>query len=312
MKKFLWINILFFIVILTGCNSIHYKIIEARGEVIEQEYMLDDASKLEIKNITVKKQNTMTGATVEIHPGEEHKVIIRAQESILSKFNSKISFKTLRIYGVKNEAYVCDEILVSIYGYTFEEVDLSNSCSVTMDEGCIGNEDIKIDLSGASNLTVPTISGQSIDIDLSGASGLFMDECSGAEFLKLDISGASRLTIKQSQTNKFRLDNSGASTCIIESLQANNSVIDNSGASTLVISGSCSSLNLHCSGASTASFQKLICEQIDASVSGASHATLTFLNNLSGSVSGGASIIYYGKTENVDVNQSGGASLIAG
>lgn len=312
MKKIFGICVLFFIVFLTGCNSIHYKIIEANGEVIEQEFLLDEASKLEIKNITVKKQNTMTGANVEVHPGQDRKVIIKAQESIISRLNSKISFNTLKVYGVKNEAYACSGIDISIYGYTFDEINLSNACTVAMEEGCIGNEDIRLDISGASNLSVPTISGQSIDIDISGASSLSTDNCSGVERIRLDISGASRLTIKKSQIKKIRLDNSGASTCIIDDLQVESSVIDNSGASTLVISGNCDSLKLNCSGASTASFQKLLCDIIDASISGASHATVTFKSKLSGSVSGGSNIIYYGNSQNVDVNQSGGASLIAG
>lgn len=311
MKKIIVIFSLFIVMILAGCNSIRYKIVEGTGEIKEREYALEDSQKLEIKNITIKNDNSMTGATVEIINSTERKVVVETRESLLSKIKCKISFNTLKVYGVKNEAYVCEGIEIKIYGYTFKEIALASATQAIVDEECVGSEKVELDLSGASSLSVPNLQSQSLNLDLSGASTLEIGNCSVSGKMNVDLSGASKIVLAETSASKVVMDLSGASTLIIEKLTADLADIELSGASRLSIinGGLVKDSELQCSGASMAMLHPMNCERVELSLSGASNATLTFSDSLEGSISGGSSLTYHGDANRVDISQSGGAML---
>lgn len=291
MKKILFLLICFSMFILVGCVGYSHRTIIGTGEVIEKTYELKEATKLEVKDFHIQKGTAIEPVTLRIHPSEEQKVVIQANESLFSRFSCKVSFKTLKIHGVKNDAYDCEGISIDVYGYVFEDMDLSFADTV-VDTTCLTDNKLRLDCSGASKLNITN------DYQ--------------ANQVRLDCSGASKVNFSKCNFDSIRVDLSGASALEFEELVAEGVNMNCSGASEITIlnGGTIKQLDLDCSGASNVLLSKVNSLDVKIDLSGASNAFIAFTNSIEGSISGASNLKYIGDSTKINIKQSGGASLI--
>lgn len=291
MKKILFLLICFSMFILVGCVGYSHRTIIGTGEVIEKTYELKDATKLEVKDFHIQKGTAIEPVTLRIHPSEEQKVVIQTNESLFSRFSCKVSFKTLKIHGVKNDAYDCKGISIDVYGYIFEDIDVS-FVDTTVDALCLSDNKLKLNCSSASKMNIINDhQANQVRLDCSGASSISFSKCK-FESIRADLSGASTLEIDQLVAEEAKLNCSGAS-------HAN-----------ILNDGAIKQLNLDLSGASNALLSKVTSLDVKVDLSGASNAIITFTNSMEGSISGASNLKYIGDSNKINIKQSGGASLI--
>ncbi|MDE5565744.1 MAG: DUF2807 domain-containing protein [Anaeroplasmataceae bacterium] len=291
MKKILFLFICFSLLVLVGCAGFPHRTIIGTGEVIEKTYELKEATKLEVKDFHIQKGTAMEPVTLRLHPSEEQKVVIQANESLFSRFTCKISFKTLKIHGVRNDAYDCEGISIDVYGYVFEDIDISFADTI-VDAACLSDNKLKLNCSGASKINITNdYQATQIRIDCSGASSVNLLKCN-FDSIRADLSGASSLEIEQLVAEEAKMNCSGASNAAI------------------LNGGTIKQLNLDCSGASNVLLSKVTSLNVKVDLSGASSATIAFTGSVDGSISGASNLKYIGDSSKINVKQSGGASLI--
>ena len=146
--------------------------------------------------------------------------------------------------------------------------------------------DLRLKLSGASQLSAGTLNLDNLNVDLSGAS-------------KLDISGIGAV--------KMEMRLSGASGAKINTLQLQMLSVHASGASHTNIAGGGSTeyLIIDASGASGYNGAKLTANQVKVNASGASHVYVQANKSLEAKTSGGSHVEYSGTPEQLDTGSSG-------
>jgi hypothetical protein len=114
-------------------------------------------------------------------------------------------------------------------------------------------------------------------ISLGGSSTAYIEDVVISDDLRIDLRSAST----------FRLRNGGR-------IEANHISAVLSGASKMELEGQCKTLDLVLSGSSRASGFGMVCDDLDAKLSGASKAEFTVLNTLSATLSGSSILRYDG------------------
>ena len=183
---------------------------------------------------------------------------------------------------------------------------LSGASRLTAEgEQKLGNENLHLDLSGASRLESLVSSGNSIlNLELSGAS--HADLKADFNLMNIDASGASHLTVT-GNADKVHLDCSGASSCKIDG-DVKDADVDVSGSSKATITGKVGSLDVDQSGASKFSATGEVAKA-DVEVSGASSCRIAVTERLSYELSGAATLHVKNLGAKIDGEQSRGSKI---
>jgi len=126
-----------------------------------------------------------------------------------------------------------------------------------------------------------------------------------------EIEAHSAATIKSSETitsTDFSFNISGAAKCKLD-ISVNNLSIVESGAASLSLSGACNKVEAIISGAASLKAEGLVSENGDINTSGASTARVNVKNKLVGNNSGASTLKYAGDPKEVQLNQSGAATI---
>ncbi len=287
MKKCFLLLVIILIFVITSC-SIRKDFIACEN-FITKDYTLSNASKIEIKNIYLKQGTTYFGANVYFCESSVNKISITASEDVIeeidvSNYNSKISITADRY---KN--YQTKSVDIYIYGFKFDEFTLSNV-------------DAKIKKS--------TFMDKNIKINLSGASNLSMDEINNNAYL--DVSGSSIVNIRSINIEELDINSSGSSSIEVSDVILNRVNASLSGSSKLYLKGNINKGHYEGSGASKFELEKCLNNDVDISLSGASKLNVSFKNSIKGDISGGSYVLYYSESDDINVKVSGGSKIIRG
>lgn len=285
MKKIVtFVALLISVISLVSC-SLYEKEIEGSKDYTTKTFTLDDADSFEFENVKVKNKSTYL-PTIEMYPGLEKSIEIYTDTTTLEHITVKIKNSEIKIYGDRKEVYITEHFDVKIYGYVFDDIDIStaNIKSLTYSPS-----NLSLDLSGAAICKIAPMICNELELDISGAS-LFNSDLALKE-LSLDISGASSFT---------------------SALAVDRVNLDISGASDVDLSGLVTDLVVDMSGASKLDSKSLVSQDVEVEISGASDAKITFVSSLKGEISGASDLIYYGDSSKVDVKTSGASDVDKG
>jgi hypothetical protein len=155
-----------------------------------------------------------------------------------------------------------------------------------------------------AEITMPSL----VSLEISGASKGKVTGFNSSSSMDLTVSGATTLSLVSIGTGSLRGEVSGASK-VSGNLTASNADFVVSGASTLELSGSSASIILEVSGASRADLEEFQVDDADASVSGASEATVFVEQDLDVEVSGASRFYFVGNPVLGRTNVSGASTI---
>ena len=166
-----------------------------------------------------------------------------------------------------------------------------------------------VDVSGASSVTVAGFTdAPRFDAGASGASHLTLDSLTLGS-CKFDISGASHLELVDLQTDDADFEISGASR-VNGWLLMRDGDLDVSGASQLTLRGSAKILELGASGASNLELNAFPMTGVDLVLSGASRAAVDVSERLDLELSGASTLYYAGSPHLGRVDVTGASTLV--
>lgn len=193
-----------------------------------------------------------------------------------------------RFYGVRGSGEIEEEVReVS----QFSKVEISGAYEV---EIVVGNEH-KVEISAEDNLLslIKTkVRGNTLVIEN-----------------RKNISPREDIVIKITTETLERIETSGASSIYANNIDARTFSLDFSGAGSVYLEGDCSRLIVDMSGAGSLNAKKLIANDVQIEISGASSAKVFASESISADVSGVGSIDYYGDPEDVRTDVSGVGSI---
>ena len=150
-----------------------------------------------------KKIETSGVIEVEASAGKDFSVEVEADDNLLPLIKTEVSGGVLRLRTEKNIT-TKNPIRVRITAPDIESLEVSGASKMSLDN--VSNENLQIDASGASKITIAGETANLI-IDASGASGV---KVFAANQLKADASGASSVSYSGSPKNLIK-KTSGAS-----------------------------------------------------------------------------------------------------
>ena len=153
-------------------------------------------------------------------------------------------------------------------------------------------------------ITMPALN----KLAISGASEGNVNGFASANGFQLIESGASQLKIEM-ETGKIQVEISGAS-MLTGTLMAQDAEIHIHGASLCDLAGSSGFGNIEVSGASQLKAPELLIKDVNAKVSGSSHADIHITRTLNAEVSGASSLGYLGNPILSKINVTGDSKLI--
>lgn len=187
---------------------------------------------------------------INIRQGSDTKAVL----SIPQRFEKQLVFKMgldgvleIRFEGninSKNNEYFTADIVCS----SLNSVDLSGACKL-LGEGTFSANDLKFDMSGATNVSIPgniSASGSLVSFEMSGASKIVANITSNSK-LDIDTSGSSHMELSGTAASAV-IEVSGASKMDLENMVVKTMSIDGSGASNLTVNVS-EKLDVDASGA---------------------------------------------------------------
>jgi len=182
----------------------------------------------------------------EIIQSDQYKVVIEYNSNLKEYIDVLKDGKTLKIGLKDGHVYLDVKLSIKIYMPDITAINSSGACKITIAKFNTGN--LKIDLSGASDLHADLDIANNLKINSSGASAIFM--AGKAKNADLHFSGASKFSGKGMiiGENLF-IEGSGASTITITADGKTN--LDLSGASTINYYGKGSIVKSDVSGASS-------------------------------------------------------------
>lgn len=142
---------------------------------------------------------------VEFTVQDNFNVQVEADDNLLEYIKTEVDGDTLEI-STSNRLSSRNPIIVKIGAPDIEDIAASGAAKISVVN--LNNDSLKIDLSGATNVTVAGMT-KDLKIDLSGACGIDAAELK-AENVSVDASGASSADVFVS--NRLEADLSGAST----------------------------------------------------------------------------------------------------
>ena len=272
---------------LTACNA--RKDVESEEEFITKDYTFEDLNEITIKDIHLKQGGNYFGANVYFMEADTNKISIAASKDVLEEIKVKEFNSEITISASKYKNYVTKSVDIYIYGYHFEEFNLSNVDAI---------------------INKSAFMGKNVDLNLSGACKAEIDEIS--KDLDLDTSGASAVYIKKMEADELEINSSGASNIEINALEVNEVNANLSGASRLYLNGKANKAKYIGSGASYFNLKNCPTDNVDVNLSGASEMLTSFNLSLIGDISGGSELTYYSQSNNVNVKDSGGSEIKRG
>lgn len=168
--------------------------VRGSGNVVTEKRNVSEFTKVDVGGVF----------NVEIVAGKEYSVEVEADDNLLPLISTSVDGGTLEIETEKRFS-TRNDLKVRITAPDIERLDLSGASKAVLSN--IGNEDLTLDLSGASRLKVSGKTG-TLTVDMSGASKIDTGELSAARVV-IDGSGASRATVNASED--LTADLSGAS-----------------------------------------------------------------------------------------------------
>lgn len=269
--------------VLAGCSMINKSI---KGDVIIKEYSVEATDNLNIKEIKLKNKNIKYIPRVNIKKGDTKKIEIQTQEGMFDEIKIDSTSNELKISANDLCNYKVSTLNINIYGFEFEELNLS-CVDVIVEDGCINSNNSKISLSGATKLELNRLEGES-DIHLSGACKMNIIE----SYCNIDakISGSSEIKINKFEASKLNSKVSGSS-----DIRINNGTVDN--------------IECTLSGSSTFNGENFTSNNSFFKISGSSSAYITYVNGIEGSLSGASNLYYKGSGQNINVSISGSSSI---
>lgn len=198
MKKLLFFSLLILIVG-TGCRNVFGKRIQGNGHSASQE-----------RNVGSFNSVNVSGAVdVVISQGAEHAVRIDGDDNLLEYMEIKTGGNTLYIdtkrgYNLKP----VKQIRVFVTSPEFKKLDASGACNIKSENQIVSSNNIKIDLSGASDIDMDVVA-PSIDAEMSGAGSVKLK----GKTKSLDVSGSGSSDIKckelMAENVKVRISGAG-------------------------------------------------------------------------------------------------------
>jgi hypothetical protein len=166
-----------------------------------------------------------------------------------------------------------------------------------------------IDASGASSVTVAGFTdAPRFDVEASGASRLTLDTLTLGNS-KFDISGASQVELLDLRADDADFEVSGASR-VNGRLLMRNGDLDVSGASQVNLRGSAGILKIEGSGASNLNLDGFPMADLDLSLSGASRGSVDISGRLDLDISGASTLYYAGSPKLGRVEVTGASTLV--
>ncbi len=159
-------------------------------------------------------------------------------------------------------------------------------------------------LTAKATVTMPAISG----LSLSGASSGSLSGFKSAGSFKLTVSGASSLKMEKMETGAAQFDISGASR-VNGDLKATETTLVLTGASHVDLTGSAESVRFDASGASYLGMSFFVVTNADATVSGASQATIDARAKLDVTLSGASRLSFRSNPTIGRLDVSGASTL---
>lgn len=227
---------------------------------------------------------------------------------------------------------------VTVYAPELEEAALSGQSTMTVSGGAFSGNSLNVDLSGASSIkglsgrwdkVVLGLSGCSCLENCSVESGVLRINASGAvkisgtssfnaSEVNIDLSGAASLKTTSVRAGKINASMAGAPVFTSDRMDAASVMLTMSGSSSFRTSGNMESVSAGLSGAASADFsgtgktlslsasgssalkaRNFTVKSAELTVSGASSSALTVTENLETSVTGFATVDYYGHPKEV-------------
>jgi hypothetical protein len=182
---------------------------------------------------------------------------------------------------------------------TIEELDLSGAAKLKVD-GQFKNNEMDMELSGASAAKISNLSGNSISIECSGASKLDIADCNFSS-VEIDASGASNLHITSCRNNNLEIEASGASKVKMHSV-GRHTETSCSGASKIILTGDTDHFRSETTGASNLTAQDFYAKNGYAEVTGASNAKIRCSGDLKVMVSKIAKLTHYGNPNIINID----------
>lgn len=219
-----------------------------------------------------------------------HKVIFeRGEKCSVKYFDSDVSSFTVE---VKNNTLVISESRwdwknwVKRLFYKLKTTDVV----VTVPEGV--TFDLDGELSGATEMNLPSWEYGKIDLDIAGAATVNANDIS-ASSITLTVSGATTLTMS-GKADSLRTHASGAVIIKCNNFTCPQIDVHSSGSTELNLEGTGNALNLHASGSGKIFAKDFTLERAELDASGSVDAELNVSNYLKVESSGSARVYYWG------------------
>lgn len=193
--------------------SINYGV-SGSGNMASEKRNLTDFNAIEVGGVV----------QVEASAGKDFSVEVEADDNLLPLVKTEVSGGVLHLRTEKGIS-TKNPIRIRITAPDIENLEVSGASKVSLDN--VSNENLQIDASGASKVTV---AGETAN-------------------LTIDVSGASKIEAENLQTENALIDASGAS--CVKVFAANELKADASGASNIVYTGNPKNLIKNTSGASS-------------------------------------------------------------
>lgn len=286
-KKYLC---LFIAPIFLLASCITNKNIAISGDIETKEIILNEPSKLEIYDITIKDNFSTIGPTVVCLNDSTSikKAVIKTNSDLIDKISIRESGQSLKISASSHEVYVTNSCEIYLYNCTFESIDLDNAVQMIANDGTLREDKLEVYLERASSLEI---------------NKLFLNE------IDVELSGAAVFTAKQIELNDASFELSGASKVDIASFEADDVSLSLSGASSFTSSGTVDKINVEAVGASRVDMINTNSSKVSGKLSGASSGYFSFRGTLKMNLAGASSLYYLGDSQELDVNATGGSKV---
>jgi hypothetical protein len=240
----------------------------------------------------------------EIEQADSYSISITADDNIFEHIQVKQDGETLRVglepffsFGsVTLEAYITMPRLAGL--------ESSGATRGTV-SGFNSNDNVDLDVSGASRVELDSITTGDIAGEVTGASRLTGDITAGD--IDLQISGASNVRLNGTVQDML-LDASGASN-IEGNINAGNTDFRLSGASGIDLEGSANDVVVDASGASRIKLGDFPVSTADITLSGASSCNLDVSTRIDINLSGTSKLVYKGDASVGSISTSSGSSI---
>ncbi len=248
--------------------------IEGNGNVVEKERSVESFHGIDSGG----------EADVRIIPGNEEKVMVKADENLLSHLRTETKRGILHIEH-EPDFTDYDELLVTVTVDGLDEITASGTGDLSI-AGVLKSEELSMTLSGTGN-----IKGR---IDASRFEG--------------DLSGTGTLRLKGS-SKKIRFDGSGTGDLIWKGIQADKAAFDISGTGDVEVKGGSSELSLQSSGTGDFKGSSFKCAQVIADLSGSGDAEVHAEERIEVDLSGSGDVEVSGDPKKKEYHNSGSGEI---